>query len=982
MEKKKRYRRNKTKFWTLWAILFAVVMIVFTIANVITVSFASIINTTLNVSTTKITGKDDTSSSNYEFTEAGEQKLASDNEALYAEIVKEGATLVKNNNEALPLKSGEKVSVFGVAQNTELDLVNGLSNDGITVNQGLRDKIAGLAEKYTPIQGTKANEIKWDDVKDEAGSGDAAIVVLSRQTGEGSDATSDPMADYLALSQEEQDELVQLTNMKADGTFKKLIVVVASSNSIDSEFLQDGNALGIDVDAVVWVGMGSYPEYGAQAIADLMTAKDGLDFSGRLVDTFYVDNQLMPEMANAIAMNANTQQADRDLIQDVMEDQGKWAGAQGNYWRTSISYAEGIYHSYRYYETRYEDYILNGNEHGAYDGWSYDGYVAAPFGTGLHYNTGIEYTGFKVEENDADNTFDVTVTVKNNGATDVRHSVPIYMQTPYSDRDQELGIEEGSIKIVGYEKEDIPVGQSVDVTVSVDQTEMASYDEYESKTYIRDEGTYFLTTGNSVHEAMNNILAAKTAENEEAQARMAEFGEAGNSALVWQQDYTFDDQIFAQSEITGFEITNQFDNWDLNKNEDAIEAGNSITYLSRTDWNGTFPKAVVIKMNDAMVEEARPQTYKPDETAIAETPMPVTGKDNGKDTITAVNLIGKDYDDPLWSDFMDQLTVDQLVEEVSVADNIAIDSLLIPKTRDLDGPTSTGSTTNNGINPVGSTSEDLRAATFNKILLEQVGQQMFGENLIHSAGDTVVGWWGPGMNIHRTPYGGRNYSYYSEDPYVTGMSAAAEIKGCQNVNARAVGKHFVLNDQEANRHGVSEWANEQTIREIYMDQFRLAAQYGGLESVMTSFNRGGMVWTGQDSNLLLNVARGEFGLDGMIITDMYETDYEDAVDGIIGGNTRWLSRSTSSNINDPIQERIDAGDTVFMTALRDAAQRNLWQVVQSFAYDGFNENTQIQVLTPWWQMAIRSVMGVSAALMVLSIVMAVRSYNRKKKVRV
>ena len=331
---------------------------------------------------------------------------------------------------------------------------------------------------------------------------------------------------------------------------------------------------------------------------------------------------------------------------------------------------------------------------------------------------------------------------------------------------------------------------------------------------------------------------------------------------------------------------------------------------------------------------------------------------------------------------MDQLTVDQLVEEVSVADNIAIDSLLIPKTRDLDGPTSTGSTTNNGINPVGSTSEDLRAATFNKTLLEKVGQQMFGENLIHSAGDTVVGWWGPGMNIHRTPYGGRNYSYYSEDPYVTGMSAAAEVKGCQNVNARAVGKHFVLNDQEANRHGVSEWANEQTIREIYMDQFRLAAQYGGLESVMTSFNRGGMVWTGQDSNLLLNVARGEFGLDGMIITDMYETDYEDAVDGIIGGNTRWLSRSTSSNINDPIQERIDAEDTVFMTALRDAAQRNLWQVVQSFAYDGFNENTQIQVLTPWWQMVIRTVMGVSAALMVLSIVMAVRSYNRKKKVRV
>lgn len=987
MVKKTRARKNYTKFWALWALLFGVMFIITTIGNAIANIYAPIINSTLNVTTTKVTGKNENeSSSNYGFTLEEEQRLRNDNIALTKQIMNEGAVLVKNNNTALPLSSGNSVSIFGNAQLSYLDLADALENEGITVNRTLYDAYAKIHENYVPVKGTDPNEIPWDQISGNVTGGDAAIVVLGRTSGEGSDCVFTEEGDYLALSKEEQELLQQLTALKADGTFKKLIVVLVTSNSIDSEYLQDGNALGIDVDSVVWTAQApggpfesGYTAEMIQSLADLICAKDGADFSGRLVDTMYVDNQAMPEMVNFGAQNANTSGADKALIKDVMEDQSKWAGAQGNYWRTTAVYAEGIYHSYRYYETRYEDYVLNGNEHNAYTNWSYDGYVAAPFGTGLHYNQDISYKDFSVSENDADNTFDVTVTVVNSGSSDVKHSVLAYMQTPYSDRDAELGIEEGSIKIVGYDKVEVPAHSEATVTIPVSQREMATYDEYEAKTYIRDAGTYYLTIGDSVHDAMNNILAAKTADNEEAAARMQELGESGNASAVWSKDYTFDADIFSKSDITGFEITNQFDSWDLNKDTDAQAAGNNVVYLSRKDWVGTFPKRVTVKYNNAMVEAARPQTYEPDAQLISETEMPALGQDYGENKITLPMLKGLSYDDPMWDTFMSQLTMDEIIQNVAIRTNTAIEGLIVPATKDTDGPTGVGTTTANGVERVAASSEDLRAATFNAKLMEEIGRQLFGENMIHSAGDKIIGWWGPGVNLHRTPYGGRNQSYYSEDGFVSGMAAAYETLGAQSVNTVVVAKHYLLNDGETNRHGIANWANEQTIREIYLPAFELAAQYGGLDSVMTSFNRGGMVWTGQDENLITNVLNGELGVQGMVITDMYETDYEDAVDGIIAGNTRWLSSSLDSNIVTPIQERIDANDTVFVNKLVEAAHHNLWNVVNSYAMDGFDTNTKIVSVTPWWQMALYAAIGVSALLTLACAALAVGHYREKKK---
>lgn len=987
MVRKPQVKRNKTKFWTLWSILFAVVLIVGIVGNSITSVYATIINKTLNVSTTEITGLDETdSSSNYEFTKEAEEQLRADNIALVNKVVQEGATLVKNKNDALPITSGNSVSIFGIGQYMAIDMVNGLEANGVNVNRDLYDRYMSLSESYQNIRGTSVNEVPFSEVEDVAGSGDVAIVVLSRSAGEGADCVSQEGADYLALSNGETELLQKLTSLKQEGTFKKIIVVESTSNSIDSYFMQDGNTLNIDVDAVVWLGMatatgfgaGGYTAESAQAFADLICSKDGIDFSGRIVDTMYVDNQLLPELQN-IATDADASAVDKDLIQEVLKDQSKWAGAQGNYWRSTTTYAEGIYHSYRYYETRYEDYILNGNANGAYTGWSYDGYVAAPFGTGLHYNTGISYENMSVEENVETGTFDVTVTVRNDGSSDVKHSVLVYMQTPYSQRDAENGNEESSIKLVGYEKVDVPAGSSTNVTVSVDQEEMATYDANEAKTYIRDAGTYYLTVGESVHDAMNNILSAKSTGNEEAIARMTELGESGNASLTWSADYTYDDQIFSTSE-TGYEITNQFDYGDLNKDEDAQAAGNNVTYLSRKNWIATFPQEVIVKYNEAMVEQARPQIYEEDEDAIAETEMPEFNQNYGEDTVYFNDLKGLDYDDPLWDKFLSQLSLDEIVTNVSLSSTTEIADYLVPAAVEQDGPTSIGSTTENGVEPLGAVAEDLRAATFNKQILEDVGRQLFGENMVHSAGNTVAIWWGPGMNIHRTPYGGRNYSYYSEDPFTSGISAAYETMGCQSVGGVVVAKHLAINDQEVNRHGISVWVNEQSAREIYLKDFEMAVEIGGLDCFMTSFNRIGMEWTGQSENLITNVARNEWGTQGEIITDMYETDYEDAVDGIIGGGTRWLCNGTNNNVLDPIQERIDANDTVFINKLVDAAHHNLWSTSHSSALDGFNSNTVINTIIPWWKKSIYALIIVSAVLTLGSILLAVRSFTRKRKI--
>ena len=992
-------KRNKTKFWFLWTLLFVSVLIVSLIGNSYALRYKGALNSVLGIDTTQVEGLTELSASDYDFTQEDETRLIQDDHALYQRIVEEGTTLVKNDagtdgEPALPLSENDKISIFGIAAPAYLDLKNSLEENGIQVNKSLYEGYQSFYEgDYQPRTGADPREVPWSEVSKVLGNdtGDTALVVFGRRSSEGTDCVSghsgnnsaSPYAeaqDYLAFSENERGLLTAIKELKDEGVFKRTIVLITTSNSIDSAFINDPEC---GVDALVWTSADINDTDTLTGIANLLTNKDGLDFSGRLVDTMYVDNQLLPEMSNFGYVTADLSQVDDEVLRQVKEEQAKWRGAQGNYWNTSVTYQEGIYHSYRYYETRYEDYILNGNENNAYVNWSYDDYVAEPFGKGLHYNTGISYSDFSVDVNDENGTFDVSMVIENSGSTDVLHSVTLYMQTPYSERDRENGIEESAIKLVAYDKFEIPANSSINVTIPVDQKEMRSYDANVSKTYIRDGGDYYLTVGEDVHDAMNNILTMKTEGMDEAAQRMAELNESGDASLVWKTTYDFDDQVFATSDASGesVAITNQFDHADLNRDEDAQAAGNSIVYLSRTDWVGTFPKTYYqVQYNDEMVKQAAPQTYETDETLNAQMDMPVTGADND---LTVVDLIGEPFDSEVWDKFMDQLTVDELVDNVTFGQDVGrpIARLGIPATKDSNGPSGYGgAVANSEEKTISFTGGDLRAATFNDELLEEMGR-LTAENMYHRDGsDKLINLWGWGLDIHRTPYGGRNSQYYSEDAFISGMVSAAETRGLQEKGAYAMSKHYLLNDQETNRHGISTWANEQTIREVYLPAFEYAAEKGGLVSVMTSFNRLGMVWAGQDSNAQINVLRNEFGMWGSFITDMYEADYIDGVDGVIYGTTKFLA-SASPNIVDPIMELANAGDKLLISQLKDSAKHNLYQVVNSFALDGFTENTVIRTLTPWWQNALRALIAVCLIGTIGSAAMLVRTIRRKKKLK-
>lgn len=976
-------KRNKTKFWSLWAMLCLAVFIIFVVGYDIAMTYEAAVNSFLDISTTKITGLGELTASDYAFTKEDENRLAQDNRRVYQQIVEEGTTLVKNENGALPLQSGSKVSIFGIASAAYLDLKADLENNGVDVNDTLYQAYASFnASNYQPVSSTDAREVPWADVQASLGTDfdGTALVVLGRRASEGTDAipgrSNNNMEaayvaadDYLALSQNEADLLRGLKGLKDSGRFDSIVVVITTSNSINSAYIDDPQ---YGVDALVWTSGDIGQAEAATGIANLLTNKDGLDFSGRLVDTMYVNNQLLPEMQNFGYVTADLSAVDAEVEREVKEAQGQWRGAQGNYWNTTVTYAEGIYHSYRYYETRYEDYVLNANAHGAYANWSYDSYVAEPFGKGLHYNTDIEYTSFAVSQATETSDFEVTVGVTNNGDAPVKHSILLYMQTPYSEYDIENGIEEASIKLVGYDKIELPAdGQEHTVTITVSVEQMRSYDEFRAKTYIRDGGEYYITVGEDVHDAMNNILSVKA--NEDQKARMDAEGDA---SLVWHRGYSFDDEIFATSD-TGFSITNQFAHADLNQDAYAQAAGNDITYLSRTNWVTTFPTTVKVKYNDDMVRQAAPQTYVMDESLNETIEERQFGVDHG---LTVIDVMNEDFDSAIWDQFMEQLTIDEIVDNVTYGQDVGrpIPRLGVPGTKDSNGPSGYGGSTAYGDErTISFTGGDLRAATFNDELLEEMGRQT-AENMYHYPGDRLINLWGWGMNIHRTPYGGRNSQYYSEDAFISGMVSAAETRGLQEKGAYAMTKHFVLNDQETNRHGIATWANETTIREVYLPGWEIAAKEGGLTSVMSSFNRLGMVWVGQDYNAQVNVLRGEFGMQGSFITDMYEADYMDGVDGVIGGTTKWLA-SASAYVVDPIYEQIEKGDRLFIERLVEAAKRNLWQVTHSFAMDGYTENTVVEVITPWWQVVILAVIVVSAVGTVGCIAMAVRAHVLKKR---
>ena len=850
----------------LWSVLTGVSAVAFGAACVgtnLANASAQAVNIALKTSTNKTVGKDDS----VKYFETGfdsVEDLEAHDKEIAEQLTGEGAVLLKNNG-ALPLAAGSKISTLshssvGIATcgtgSADIDtskaptLKEALEADGLEVNPTLWDfYLTGEGSKFprNPSKDTDAtginvrsdyhvNEVPMDvytdAVKDSFASyGDAAIITITRLAGEMYDVPIDGFTDgtdALQLTQEEKDLLAM-----ARENFDKVIVLINSTNAMQCDFLTDDS---YGVDAALWIGYTG--TWGLNAVADILTGE--VNPSGHLVDTYCNDNSTAPSLVNFYGTQyANATEDNNAEWYDFMLDGNKYYNV----------YSEGIYIGYRYYETRYEDAVLGQGNAGDYD---YNANVAYPFGYGLSYTT-FDWSNFKSSYDAATDSFNVSVDVKNTGSVAGKEVVQVYFQSPYTDYDKQNKVEKAAVELCGFGKTEIlEPGASETVTVNVPRSELAAYDANGAKTYILDAGDYYLTAAHDSHDAINNVLAAKgyTVEN----GMTAD----GNADMAWNYNVaSLDKDTYSVSAVTGEAITNQFDNADP-----SYYGMDGINYLSRSDWQGTWPQVVTLEANEALIADLNMTgnyTADPDSDAV----MPTMGADNG---MTLGMMIGKSYDDPDWDKLLDQVTFDEMAKLIGQGyhNTAMVQSVSKPSTLDDNGPQGfTQSLTGISTNHCAYSDENIMAATFNTELMEEVGK-CIGNDVMDLG---ASGLYGPAMDTHRNAYCGRNFEYYSEDGFLSGKIAAAEISGIQSKGVYVYMKHFALNDSETKCRCISTWANEQSIREIYLKPFEMSVTEGGAKAVMNAFARVGAVWSGADAGLMTNVLRNEWGFDGFVLTD-------------------------------------------------------------------------------------------------------------------
>ena len=963
---KKAYKKSRRKYYGLWktcGIILLVLSLLFTGLSVVVNMFDNTVAALMGGKFWTLVNEDPDAvyyASDYENDaqrlEAGEQ--------LCYQLEAEGAVLLMNNG-ALPLTAGSKVStlstssvdiVYGGTGSGNVDaskadsLKTALEESGFEVNPTLWNfYLEGEGANYSRQSGSgetaalmgsfNVGEAPWsvytEDVKNSiAQYGDAVIVTLSRIGGEGSDAERT----YLQLDQNEKDMLKAAADMKSQGKISKIVLLINTSNALQVDFLKENI---YNVDACLWIG--GVGAYGTNAVTDILAGK--VNPSGSLVDTYCYDNLSAPAMKNSIPVT--------------------YSGYDGenipSYAETYLIYQEGIYVGYKYYETRYEDYVMGSGNAGDF---AYHDQVAFPFGHGLSYTTFL-YSDMETAYDEAKDRFAVTVTVTNTGLVAGKETVQVYAQSPYTQYDKDNGVEKAAAALCGFGKTGVLApGASEKVTVYVDKRDLASYDTYGAGTYILDAGDYYLTVATDAHAAVNNILAAKGYTAENTAGRM---DGTGDSTLTYKWvEATFDDKTYATS-ANGTAITNQLSLADPNLY--AGTQGQTVTWLSRNDWMGTYPsdEQIVLKLTQLLIEDLQRYRYDPADYEAVE--MPTLGAQNG---LKLYDMIGLDYDDPKWDALLDQLTFDEMVSMIgdSFHWRMPAESVQAPGSRDENGPQGLtvalfGSSL--GVETTAFTSEDVMAATFNTELLYEVGK-LIGNDCLAAE---VACLYGPGANMHRTPYGGRNFEYYSEDGFLSGEICAAEVKGIQEKGVDVVIKHFALNDSEQDRIGLGVWVNEQAAREIYLKAYQAAFEEGNANGVMTAYTRWGAVWSGGVKGLMTNILRKEWGNNGMSITDNVITPMVTGADGILAGTTTYDAMLPNIVNELPKYEN----DPVIVTAMREASHHNLYALANSSAMNGIGPDTQVEAR----MLPLRWIVPVITGVLWLLLIGDVILWKRNKK---
>ena len=793
---------NRTLMLILFPIM-AIVVAALIFGNYMAMTWNTIISRFFNHQTYRIEKIDDSvqiDDQYYKSDFSDEAALTEHNAEVAERIEAEGMVLLKNEGSALPLSTSAdnkaKVSLFSVSS---VDMVYGGTGSGSidtstaptlrNVLEGVNFEVNGTLWDYYRSQHDagydrsspnwrggqfEIKEVPWANVQAAAGStfseyNDAAIVVIARSGGEGSDLTAQNFAEtenvagnsgsYLELSTEEADMLEAVT-----ASFEKVIVLVNANNALELGWLDE-----YDIDAALWIG--GVGQTGLYAVADALVGE--VVPSGRLVDTY------------AYAYDANSapaaQNAGSNFWIENKPSSAAWVNESDQY----AVYAEGIYVGYRYYETRYEDVVLGRANTGDYD---YNATVQYPFGYGLSYTT-FSYSDFSAEA-DGD-TFTVSLSVTNTGGRPGKDVVQIYGQSEYTQYDIDNKVEKSAVELMGFDKTDVlDPGESETVTINVEKEQFASYDYTNAKTYILDAGTHYLAFGTNAHDALNNILAAK---GKTVSDGMTAAGDA-DMAYAWTQT-SRDTDTYSEDSTTGTPIVNRFDSADIRNYTD----GSNFNYLTRNNWTGTFPTAFADRTDE------KGERYKTFSQTIIDGFAPNYVEDKDAYTMPEVaekieeglnlaTLIGVEYDSEAWEDFLNALTPEAMLYTVRMGGygNPENAELNIPATTAKDGPAGISATLIGGTQGMAYPTEVVVASTWNVELAEEMGIAVGNDAMFAD----VQAWYAPAMNTHRTAYGGRNFEYYSEDGFLSGKIGANVVKGAESKGLYCYVKHFAVNDGE------------------------------------------------------------------------------------------------------------------------------------------------------------------------------------------
>lgn len=855
---------------------------------------------------------------------------------LAVDIESEGITMLQNADDLLPLELGN-VNVFGWASTNPIyggtgsgslsdayetvSLLDSLEMAGFTTNEELtsfytdygteRGVIAVTSADWTlpePPASTYSDEL-MANARDFSGT---AIVVIGRVGGEGLDLPTDMGAEgvtYNDNSAEYADFEAGQHYLELDRTERDMLDLVCA-NFDDVVLVYNG------ANAFEMGFLADYPQiksvlwapHPGQAGFEAL----GSVLSGAVNPSGKASDTFLYDLTQAPTWN-NFGASQYDNVQEFEVE-----SARGVRSPKFVNYTEGIYVGYRFWETAADEGLVD-----------YAASVQFPFGYGLSYTTFSQEMGPVTFDGDTV-SFDVTVT--NTGDVAGKDVVEAYVNPPYT----EGGIEKATANLVAYEKTGLlEPGESQTVTVSFDDDDMASYDYEGVRAYVLEAGDYVVSINSDSH----NVISEQTVSVPE-------------TITYDTEDNTHNGDLQV--------ATNVFD-----------EANGGLTYLSRENGFANYAEATAAPTDYSMSDEYKATfynngNYDPTRFDDAGDEMPTTGASKG---LRLVDLRGVAYDDPQWDQLLDQLTVEEMNNLIANGgyQNAAVDSIGKIRLSDVDGPAALKDNFT-GVSSIGLPCNVSLACSWNKDLAYQ-----FGETIGDMAHEMEVsGWYAPSINIHRSAFGGRNFEYFSEDPVLTGTLAAQQVLGADSRGVYAFTKHFALNEQETERNGqLCTWANEQSIREIYLRPFEEVVKADvSVQAMMGSFNYIGNTYASAHLGLNQTVLRDEWGFEGMLETDYFSGTnygYQNA-DQLIRGGTDIMLASTETTNN--VEDR----SATSVIQMRRAAHNILYTAVNSWRYADGDPASGM----PAWQMGMIAADVVLGVALVGLGVVAVRRYSARK----